>query len=317
MISPGPLVLVHSAKISADNCVACHTRSGPVTNVACLACHAEITKALEQHTGYHGQLKGDCVTCHTEHQSAGADLRNFDKRAFNHDLAQFKLNGSHRLLICDQCHRQHSPTAGETRFIGLSFSKCTDCHVTPHPDMPAADCTRCHGEQGWKGRDLLFDHNRDSSFKLDAIHSTLSCASCHKQSGSVLSFRGTPSSCVQCHVQIADAMAGKLGSLILKPDPHDGRVACNDCHLPHVRSQTPEQYATECARCHGAQYRTLFFNWQKSLDEREQSARLSLKQHDGGNPQAMKRWSDLLDQAHVAGMHNTQGAIEAFEKVGR
>ena len=183
--------------------------------------------------------------------------------------------------------------------------------------MPAADCQRCHTEQGWTGRALLFVHNRDSSFKLDAIHSALSCSSCHKQTGTVPTFRGTPASCSQCHTQTVDAMAGTIGSLVMTADPHNGRVSCIECHTTTVRSQAPDQFAAQCERCHGVQYRTLFFNWQKALDEKEQLARTRLKQLERFDPQSQKQWNDLLQRAHATGMHNVQAAIKTFESIAR
>jgi cytochrome b subunit of formate dehydrogenase len=317
IISPGPLASAHSSQRIGGDCLACHSHFRPTTKSACFSCHTEIRTALEQTAGYHGTLTGECAACHKEHHGADADLRNFDLRTFNHNLARFALKGAHRSLACDQCHVQYSPTPGEKRYIGVKSSACTDCHANPHADMPTADCTRCHSEQKWTGHDLLFVHNRDSFFKLDAIHSALSCASCHKQVGTAVVFRGTPASCEQCHKQIADAMAGKIGSLVMKADPHAGRVSCAECHMPGVRSPTPAQFAAQCERCHGVRYRTLFFNWQKSLDEREQSARLRLRQRVAADPQTTQLWNDRLDAAHAAGMHNVQQAIEAFEKVGQ
>lgn len=316
-ISPGPLVSVHSAQLHGDHCVACHSQSGPPAPSACLVCHTEIRTALVQTAGYHGMLRGDCAACHKEHRGADADLRNFDARTFNHQLARFALNGAHRSLACDQCHRQHSPAPGRPRFIGVRFSACVDCHANPHVDMPSADCTRCHSEQGWTGRQLLFTHSRDSRFKLDATHSVLSCATCHKKVGATVVFRGTPATCEQCHAGIADAMAGRIGPLVTKADPHDGRVSCIECHAPAVRSPTPAQYAGQCERCHGVRYRDLFFNWQKSLDQAEQAARLRLRRQGIADPKTMQLWSHRLDQARVAGMHNVQEAIEAFDRIGR
>jgi formate dehydrogenase gamma subunit len=317
ILSPGPLISVHALQLRGDHCAACHVRSGPPTASACLACHTEIHKALDQAIGYHGTLRGDCVACHKEHHGADADLRIFDVSTFNHQLARFKLNGAHRLLACDQCHIQHSPTAGERRYVGVKFSACVDCHANPHVDMPSADCTRCHSEQNWRGRDLLFVHNRDSRFKLDATHSVLSCASCHKKAGTAVVFHGLPTTCVQCHTQIADAMAGKIASSAMKADPHNGRVSCIECHTADVRSPTPAQYAAQCERCHGTRYRDLFFNWQKALDGAEQSAKLRIHQQTVSNSKTIQLWSDRLDQAHSAGMHNTQEAIRTLENIGR
>jgi hypothetical protein len=212
---------------------------------------------------------------------------------------------------------KHSPIAGETRFIGLQFSSCNNCHSNPHADMPTVECRSCHSPLGWTGRNLLFEHNRDSRFKLDAVHAALACASCHKPAQPVAVFRGTPTACNQCHAPLADAMAGRIGSTVAAPDPHSGRIACNECHLADARSQTPAQYASQCVRCHGEPYRQLFFNWQKSLDEQEQAAKGRIASQTAATAAQQQQWSDLLNRAHAAGMHNTQGAAAAFDRVGR
>jgi hypothetical protein len=317
MILPGTLVSAHSSLMRADRCAACHVDSGPTSKAACLVCHVDVRKALDQKSGYHGRLTGDCAACHVEHHGSDADLRNFDPRTFNHQLARFTLRGAHESLSCDQCHLSHSPTPGMRRYTGLKFATCDDCHANPHADMPAASCARCHSERNWTGRDLLFVHNRDSSFKLDATHNALSCGSCHQKVGTTLIFHGTSATCEGCHVQIADAMAGKIGLSDVRADPHNGRIACAECHAPAVRSATPAQYAAQCERCHGVRYRALFFNWQKSLDEREQAAQLRLRQKSVLDPKAIQRESALLDRARSAGMHNVQEAIEAFDQIGR
>ena len=130
-------------------------------------------------------------------------------------------------------------------------------------------------------------------------------------------YRGTPTTCAKCHTQIADAMAGKIGSLVMKADPHDGRVACIECHVPEVRAPAMAQYATQCERCHGVRYRDLLFEWQKSLDDHEQSARLRLRQQGVADPLTAEPWSRRLAEARAAGIHNAQQAIEALDRIGR
>jgi hypothetical protein len=59
------------------------------------------------------------------------------------------------------------------------------------------------------------------------------------------------------------------------------------------------------------------FDWQKSLDDREQSAKLRMQRQLAADPQAMKLWSARLAAAHSAGIHNMQQAIEVLENTGR
>ena len=315
-ILPGPLVMSHATNIGANDCIRCHTDNGPVTSNACLACHDEVRRVEAAKIGVHGQITAACTTCHVEHHGANADLRGFDPHSFNHDLATFKLAGAHRSLTCGRCHFDHSPVAGELHFLGIKADACTNCHTNPHADMPSADCVRCHNSDGWTGHDLLFVHNRDASFKLDAVHSTLACTACHAQSGAVPTFKGTPNQCVQCHAPVAQALAGQIGAMKLAADPHAGRVSCTDCHVLNVVNQSPQMYADACVRCHGPAYRALFYDWQRSLDEEEQAACQRL-QNGHLSPDQTANALTLIKLAHTAGIHNTQAATDVFNKVAQ
>ena len=316
VIFPGPLVMSHEHVIRANDCVQCHVNSGTVVSNACLACHQDVQRAEAAKTGVHGQITAECATCHVEHRGPMADLRNFDPKTFNHNQATFKLVGAHHAQTCERCHVNHSPVPGELHYLEVRFASCENCHTNPHRDMPAANCTKCHNEEGWTNRNLLFNHNRDSIFALDAVHSPLACTACHVQSRPVPIFKGTPISCQACHTPVAQAMAGQIGSIRVAADPHNGRVSCTDCHNTTIATQTPQLYADACVRCHGPAYRGLFYDWQRSLDEEMQAARHRLQQ--AGLPETqLAQQLTLLNQAQRAGMHNTQGAMELLKKAER
>jgi hypothetical protein len=289
---------------------------------------------MQQRVGFHGKLTGACVTCHADHRGRDVDLRPpLNQFAFNHDSARFVLKGQHKALACEQCHVDHAgPDAkGQKRFIGLRFGLCTDCHANPHDSPTVNDCTRCHTERGWTGRDLLFRHDRDARFKLDQLHAKVDCTACHAKSdspaggasGSSDALRFTPLalSCEECHKSIADGMAGRIAAATLptplptplsaplpaplpaplQPDPHNGRVKCIDCHATSTPLYTPAQFADACAKCHTDRYRNLYFDWRRSLDERVAAASVRLKSEDPAHESDLSR---RLNEAQQIGIHN-------------
>lgn len=315
-ISPGELFAAHADDRRMTSCQTCHQSLAQPPNAACLTCHTNIQTVMEQQLGFHGKLEGSCRDCHADHRGRDAKLIAFEPTAFNHQLAQFSLQGKHQTLRCDQCHLDHSPKSGEHHFIGVSFSSCVDCHNDPHEPSIGNDCRRCHSAEGWTGRQLLFDHNRDASFKIDAVHSGVSCIACHQDANGVTSFRLETTSCESCHTSIVNAVAGKMNGALLAPDPHSGRVKCADCHTPEVNSPTPAQFANHCLECHSSRYRGLYFDWQRSIEDRAQIAEAVIKQIQSKDPARAESLKHQLDLARQVGMHNVQRAVEMISEIG-
>ena len=181
MIMPGMLIAAHADDPKAQRCEACHVDMGPPRDSACLSCHTEIARVMRDRIGYHGQLTGKCASCHADHKGREANLLPLDTRSFNHQLARFSLKGAHQTLQCAQCHVQHSNKPGHEQFVGLETTgACTQCHADPHEGQFSQNCTSCHSERGWTGKQLLFVHNRDSSFHLNGKHEQVACIECHK-----------------------------------------------------------------------------------------------------------------------------------------
>ncbi len=317
LIMPGMLIAAHADDPRTNRCETCHVGLGPPKESACLSCHTEIVQAMGSHTGFHGQLTGACASCHADHKGRDADLRNLDTRTFNHQLARFSLQGAHRALECDQCHVQHSGAAGQRRFVGIETSDgCAQCHADPHAgQFQPKSCTDCHNEQGWKGKQLLFDHNRDATFKIDALHGGVACASCHKESEGHRQFRLLATNCESCHLEVAQAMAGHIGSAAGRADPHSGRVACAECHAPSIRAPEPARYAAACEKCHTPLYRNLFFNLQRSLDEREAAAGRAIKKIEATDPAGAQALTRRVAQVHRAGVHNAQESLSILDEI--
>lgn len=210
---PGLLSGVHKDLEGIENCTKCHPTGSSPGTAKCLECHSEIKERWDKEIGYHGKfLKGNCVECHKEHKGTDVSIIQFDREMFNHNLALFPLEGKHREIKCDACHLLKS---GETGVLGFRYMgvprECYQCHSTPHGGEIDLNCLRCHTQQSWTGRTLVFNHNRDASFKLRGAHIEVECDKCHPKK-------------------------------IYKPQPKD----CAGCHKdPHN-----QQLGSNCARCH-------------------------------------------------------------------
>ena len=222
LIMPGGLCASHAEEEQTRQCRTCHRAFGPISSDACLKCHENIGRIIAQRIGYHGTLSGPCRECHTEHCGKEGDIRLLDTAAFNHNLARFGLDGKHRELSCDECHLQEGVDGvyQRTRYIGLDFTACSDCHTDPHKNQFTKDCDTCHSEQGWKGRWLVDAHGPLSPYPLRGRHAAVDCLKCHipSEQGAVLAearFAGLSRKCDSCH-----------------EDPHSSqmRSSCDTCH---------------------------------------------------------------------------------------
>lgn len=223
-IKPNDLSTKHRIGPVAESCTKCHSYTGALPESKCTECHGIIKERRLAGLGYHGTLKGDCITCHKEHLPGLASIVPLDRKKFDHNLATFKRTGKHAALECDECHqKKRDAKMPGVYFIGLAFDKCTGCHEDPHSRQFVAACEKCHSADGWKGKDLKFAHDKDSDYKLQGKHTSVDCLKCHKPktSGGALStavFKGLSHDCVGCH-----------------EDPHQKQFVaqCTTCHSPN------------------------------------------------------------------------------------
>ncbi|MEK7486825.1 MAG: cytochrome c3 family protein, partial [Planctomycetota bacterium] len=170
---------------------------------ACQDCHED---------AHHGEVQKNCTQCHLENR--WSEIVNFQH---NKD-SKFALKAKHQEVNCTKCHRRENATGEkELHLAQFNFSGCQSCHSDPHQGQMKKSCDSCHTEQGWIGREILFKHNRDSSFKLVGVHQQVSCEACHKkQENTVVQYAGLPAkNCNDCH-----------------QDPHQGQMSksCQTCH---------------------------------------------------------------------------------------
>jgi len=206
-------------------CSECHLNARTIpdlqnTLVDCEACHL----LDDAHAGKFGEQCGVC------HSSDG-----WKPAIFDHNRADFRLEGKHIEVPCENCH-----TDG---FISTP-KDCYSCHKQDdkHNGVYGTACESCHNPSAWV--DATFDHSL-STFPLDGAHVNVECAECHI--GGV--FKGTPLECAACHAE---------------PDFHLGMFtgqACSTCHTtavwspalydgPHTFPINHGEEINTCADCH-------------------------------------------------------------------
>lgn len=203
----------------------------------CLTCHADPHK---------GQLGNDCQRCHNVNDWKVA--KNFD-----HSKTRYPLTGLHIQVACEKCHKPDVP-GGQTRFRGLRFAACIDCHLDPHKGEFKQRCEACHTTAGWKKflPGNAFDHSK-TKYPLLGEHLKVKCAACHVNDDfkTPLAF----ANCTDCH---KDIHKGQFAS-------REKKGECSECHTvdgwkpslfgvkEHATSRYPlegKHSKVECAKCH-------------------------------------------------------------------
>ena len=158
-----------------------------------------------QHKNEHsGQFKSnECLRCH---QDGGVvKLTKSSVRAYHGPTSTFPLERKHKSVPCVSCHKNNE-------YLPIS-PQCGTCHEDKlHKGSLGDNCNRCHKGGAWKA--LAFDHNIDTSWKLEGFHTTFAtCAECHEKRD----YSNTPTECAGCH---------------LEDDPHSLQLGtdCENCH---------------------------------------------------------------------------------------
>ena len=179
------------------SCALCHlSENYKEAPTSCAACHAI--------DDVHDSPKDtQCQNCHTT-----AEWKQ-SSRGFDHNKStKFPLNNAHAKPGCRDCHKN-------LIFHSDKRASCFDCHQSDdaHQGRYGINCASCHKDVAWK--QIFFDHDRDTSFKLTNKHKEAQCGACHKRGGTDPKKLAT--TCVSCH-QADDVHHGGSGS------------RCNDCH---------------------------------------------------------------------------------------
>jgi hypothetical protein len=224
----------------------------------CLTCHADPHK---------GQLSNDCQHCHTADGWKPASL-------FNHAKSKYPLTGAHEKVPCAKCHPTVADAKPFVKYTGLSFAKCTACHVDPHKGSFSQPCESCHNTTNWKQIKGMqgFDHSK-TKYPLLGKHKTVACEDCHKHGDfkAQIPF----ATCMDCHKDyhrgqflkrtggaecaVCHTVDGFKPSTFTVKDheatkyPLEGlhaKVTCDKCHLPKAENTLFKIVQTQCKDCH-------------------------------------------------------------------
>ncbi|PKN57475.1 MAG: hypothetical protein CVU56_10770 [Deltaproteobacteria bacterium HGW-Deltaproteobacteria-14] len=236
----------HRGATSLSPCTDCHTTAGwgdvknlppahspagwPLVGkhapVACADCHgANLTAKVERscatcHEDAHaGRFGKRCESCHNE-----SGWHNIRTAGFDHGKTRYPLEGEHRTVRCEQCHRR----GGKTVYKGIAFDRCDRCHKPYHQGAlatvkSATECEACHTVQGFDPSTFTTAEHQKARMVLDGSHLAAPCSGCHvkkKSQPTPLAIGVKP--CSGCH-----------------EDPHKGQFnaqmkeagkSCDACH---------------------------------------------------------------------------------------
>lgn len=111
-------------KHTGVSCRECHFIPSPENRLkqqftwasqSCTNCHKDIHNGQFKNEG-----KTDCLRCHV--------FNHWNPEKFNHNTARFPLDGKHKALECNQCHKTKS--VSDTNYIVYKFKdiSCASCH---------------------------------------------------------------------------------------------------------------------------------------------------------------------------------------------
>ncbi len=286
-ISPGKLSEAHADLEGVNHCTQCHDLGNKVPDSKCLACHEEIDVLIRSDRGYHAAREvraKTCVKCHNEHHGRKFQMIRFDEENFDHDLANYSLEGKHATIDCRSCHKPDYIADYDLRkrsgtYLGLG-QKCLSCHEDYHQKTLSNDCAKCHDFEDFSPAPY-FDHD-ETDYALRGAHQEVDCKKCHAlttrrgkkfQQFSGIAFSDCtschedphedriPGKCTQCHTETAfsDFIGRKRFEHELTGFKLKGRHASVSCFSCHKRHKGPEEVfgdhfgaisEKDCAKCH-------------------------------------------------------------------
>lgn len=181
----------------ATPCFSCHLDSDQWKfkdiGIKCVECHDNIHKEVLASKFYPEE---NCEACHNVNQWASV--------TFDHNQADFKIEGAHTIVTCSACHLDKSESDGILQFNNIS-SACSTCHEDSHNAQfklsGNTDCARCHDSLNWSITN--FDH-KSTAFPLDGEHINVNCNSCHKEKTenniTFIQYKIQTFKCASCHL---------------------------------------------------------------------------------------------------------------------
>ena len=176
-------------------------------NTACVSCHYSDYKSTKNPDHTLSGFSTDCTRCHNETEGFIS--------SFDHAKSEFPLTGTHKTLLCNECHKSN--------IFGKLQTACVSCHLTNYQQTTipnhmiegySQQCDECHNTVSWNG---WFDHQ---TFPLTGAHRNVSCTECHKNNV----FSGLQTACVSCH--LTDYQQTTSPNHALEGFPQQ----CEECH---------------------------------------------------------------------------------------
>lgn len=211
----------------------------------CSSCHQD---------PHQGRFGANCTQCHT---TSGWTSARVVAQTFDHGKTLYPLTGAHRTVLCQSCHTPDA--SGQSRWSGLKFASCSECHVDPHKGEFKPGCDRCHTTTTWSRSSFgaRFNH-ADTGFPLAGKHADVACVTCHQ--GEDFRKPLPHQVCADCHA---------------RDDPHGGQFAkrtdggrCEGCHTvsgwspstflagDHAKTGFPLVFPHENVKCDSCHIRT-------------------------------------------------------------
>jgi hypothetical protein len=191
-------------KYAATSMVASRVFQG--TPTSCSSCHADAHDGAFNRAALPVTIEGeaDCAKCHTTERFDQLRIDSFD-----HELwTGYRLDAAHARADCAACHKRSRVPDKHGRMFGrVAGSSCQTCHADPHVGQfgspSRVDCARCHVVSD-SFRDLVFDHQAHSAFKLDEVHVKLDCSKCHRSyrlpdGTTTVRYKPLGTQCADCH----------------------------------------------------------------------------------------------------------------------
>jgi hypothetical protein len=215
---------------------------GKHRDIKCNSCHPDerYKKTLKTCVGCHalndvhrGDLGIKCKKCHTP--------KTWKKTSFDHDKdTKFALKDGHAKLKCSNCHK------GNPKKEKLKMT-CVSCHKNDdeHKGGFGPKCESCHNSKVWK--EVHFNHDKDTKFKLVERHAKLLCQNCHK---GLPKKEKNKTKCFDCH-KVDDVHKGQEGKKCGKC--HDQQSWKTNVKFDHNKTLFPLMglhVVTTCEQCH-------------------------------------------------------------------
>ncbi len=275
----------HGRKFTDQTCRSCHTPAGwsivvsfdhsttrfPLigehARVACEKCHTQMNNKRDKVVSFATLSFTDCTPCHKSPHNARFNTRECRSchtatdwasllGRFDHTLTNYRLEGKHELVKCEQCHKPSLGTQFSARFL-IPSRHCTDCHEDYHNGQfkvkYANNCAECHTVKGFAPSTFSIESHQSSLFTLTGAHIATPCNACHKkEEGKAQIFVFANFRCESCH---EDFHKGQFRTEMAEH-------SCAQCHsttgwsmtiFDHSKTKFPlvgKHKSVKCSDCH-------------------------------------------------------------------